>query len=150
MKKFNSVEEVLVFAIERETEAHDFYTELAERVENPALKKALEGFAFEELGHKMKLEAVRESELVINAEEVHGLAIADYVVDVKARDDMDYADALLIAMKKEKAAFRLYSDLAELSEDAKLREMFLALAAEEAKHKLRFEVEYDDEVLKED
>jgi hypothetical protein len=30
-----------------------------------------------------------------------------------------------------------------------LRDTFLGLAQEEARHKLRFEVEYDDDVLKE-
>jgi rubrerythrin len=50
-------------------------------------------------------------------------------------------------MKKEKAAFRLYSDLAGLADDAQLRNTFLFLAQEEAKHKLRFEIEYDENVL---
>ena len=35
------------------------------------------------------------------------------------------------------------------TDDGNLRETFLALAQEEAKHKLRFELEYDDYVLKE-
>ena len=47
-------------------------------------------------------------------------------------------------MKKEKAAFRLYQDLAGLVQDEKIKALFLSLAQEEAKHKLRFEVEYDD------
>jgi rubrerythrin len=34
-------------------------------------------------------------------------------------------------------------------EEMEIREIFLSLAQEEAKHKLRFEIEYDDYVLKE-
>ena len=34
-------------------------------------------------------------------------------------------------------------------QDPELRKMFLSLAQEEAKHKLRFEIEYDDEIMKE-
>jgi rubrerythrin len=37
-----------------------------------------------------------------------------------------------------------------VAEGEALRNLFLALAAEEARHKLRFEIEYDDHVLKED
>jgi rubrerythrin len=52
-------------------------------------------------------------------------------------------------MKEEKAAFRLYTDLAERTPDPAIRQTFLSLAQEEAKHKLRFEIEYDDYILKE-
>jgi rubrerythrin len=52
-------------------------------------------------------------------------------------------------MNKEKAAFKLYSDLAKIAPNNEIREIFLSLAQEEAKHKLRFEIEYDDYVLKE-
>jgi len=50
-------------------------------------------------------------------------------------------------MKKEKAAFKLYTDLAAAVSSADLKNTFLSLAQEEAKHKLRFEVEYDNEIM---
>jgi len=70
--------------------------------------------------------------------------MAEYVVDVAPSPDMNYQGALILAMKKEKAAFRLYTDLAASAADEKVKGTFLALAQEEARHKLRFEVEYDD------
>jgi rubrerythrin len=150
MERFESVEEVLEFAIAREMESQDFYMKLAERIENPVMQKVFENFASEELGHTMKLEAVKRGHILLGEEEVKSLDIADYVVDVEPRPDMDYAEALVVAMKKEKAAYRLYLDLAAAAEDEELTDMFLLLAQEEAKHKLRFEIEYDDIVLKED
>lgn len=39
--------------------------------------------------------------------------------------------------------------LSESTEDENLRNLFLALAQGEAKHKLRFEIEYDDNILRE-
>jgi rubrerythrin len=51
-------------------------------------------------------------------------------------------------MKQEKAAFRLYTDLAASTDDDAVRDLFLGLAQEEAKHKLRFEVEYDEDFLR--
>ena len=62
---------------------------------------------------------------------------------------MDYQQALILAMNKEKAAFRMYTDLAAAAPEEGLRNTFLALAQEEAKHKLRFEIEYDEEVMSE-
>lgn len=148
MDHFESAEEILDFAIERETESHDFYINMAERMENPKMKEVFENFANEEMGHKMKLEAVKHGEIMLGQREVMSLGIADYVVDVEPRPDMDYSEALVLAMKKEKAAYRLYLDMAAVAIDEELTDMFLLLSQEEAKHKLRFEIEYDRVVMK--
>jgi len=116
MKRFESVEQILDFAITRELEAHDFYTELASRMGNPAMGRVLEAFAVDEMGHKMKLEAVKAGEFEFKEEQVQSLEITDYVVEGEAKPDMSYADALVLAMKKEKAAYRLYIDLAATAE----------------------------------
>ena len=150
MERFESAEDILDFAIKREVESQDFYMKMAERMENPTMQKVFESFAKEEMGHKLKLEAVKQGGVLLAHKEVKSLGIADYLVDVEARPDMDYAEALVVAMKKEKAAYRLYLDLAAVAEAEELTDMFLSLAQEEAKHKLRFEIEYDDTVLKED
>jgi rubrerythrin len=50
-------------------------------------------------------------------------------------------------MKKEKAAFKLYTDLAARAEDRQLVGLLRALAQEEAEHRLHSEVEYDDNIL---
>jgi len=141
----NTVEELLDFAISEEAAAVAFYTRLAERADKPAMREAFEGFAAEEAEHKSKLLAVKAGASLGPADQpVMDLKIADYLVDVEPGDDMSYQDALVMAMKKEKAAFKLYSDLAAAAEDENTRAIFLALAREEAKHKLRFEIEYDD------
>lgn len=150
MGRFDSVEEIIDFAIAREIESRDFYMKLAERMENPAMQKVFENFATEEFGHRLKLEAIQRGEILLVPQQVQSLDIADYVVNVEPQPDMDYTDALVLAMKKEKAAYRLYLDLAAVGEDEELTDMFLSLAQEEAKHKLRFEIEYDDTVLKDD
>ena len=140
--------ELLDFAIAGEQEAHDFYMDLAERVERPAMKKLLAGFAREEAGHKRKLESIKKgSRSFPYADDVVDLKIADYLVEIEAKGDLTYQEALILAMKREKAAFRLYTDLAGLTADKDLKIVFQSLAQEEAKHKLRFELEYDERVL---
>ncbi len=149
MDKFESVDDILEFAIAEEVAANQFYMELAGKMENPAMAKAFEDLAKEELGHKAKLEAIKQDKTLEPTEKVADLKIADYLVDVEPKPDMDYRDALVLAMKKEKAAYRLYLDLAAVAEAEELTSMFLYIAQEEAKHKLRFEIEYDEIVLKE-
>ncbi len=149
MDKFKSVDEILDFAIDGEVTSVQFYMDLAKRAQTQEMKKVFEDFAREEMGHKAKLQEIKQSKWSITADEdVPDLRIADYVVDVEPSPDMTYKDALIVAMKKEKAAYRLYLDLAAVAEAEELTETFLWLAQEEAKHKLRFEIEYDDEVLK--
>ena len=151
-QKLWSMNEVLDFAIAREIEASQFYTDLAAMMGNATMQQAFLDFAQEELGHKAKLEAVRRGDYALSKgdREVKGLGLADYLVESEPSPEMTYAEALVLAMKKEKAAYRMYMDLAAAVKTEELVEMFRALAAEEAKHKLRFEIEYDEIVLKED
>jgi rubrerythrin len=151
MQEFKTVEEILDFAIKDEQRAADLYADLAGRSRNKEIRKVFEQFSGEELGHKKKLQNIKAGkETVLTSEKVTDLKIADYLVEVKtSRDDLSYQDALIIAMKEEKAAFKLYSDLAEKTDNATIREIFLMLAQEEARHKLRFEIEYDEYILSE-
>ena len=150
MQEFKSVDDILDFAIAGEEEACAFYLDLAARVETPGMKSVFEGFANEEKGHKEKLLRVKEGKVMMKTErKVMDLKIGDYLVDVEATPGMDYQQALIIAMKKEKAAYKLYMDLSAKTGDAGVAAIFVSLANEEAKHKLRFEIEYDENILKE-
>ncbi len=148
METFKSVDEVLDFAIASEEEAAAYYNQLADKMERPWMADVFKGFAREEMGHKAKLLAVKKGgQLKPSEQKIQDLKIADYVVDVQDRPGMDYQDALILAMKREKAAFKLYTNLADAAETEDLRDTFQALAQEEAKHKLRMELEYDQNVL---
>lgn len=149
MSKLDSFEDIINFAIQNEKEANQFYTDMAKQMKNPGMREVFEGFAEEELGHKAKLEGIKQGKKVQLAQNTVDLHIADYVVEVEPGPDMDYQDALVLAMKNEKAAYRLYIDLANKVSDDEQKSLFLSLANEEAKHKLRFEIEYDEIVLKE-
>ncbi len=58
--------------------------------------------------------------------------------------DMSVIEALQVATMKETSACRLYHELALAAESAEREELFLVLAHEEAHHKVRLEIEYDD------
>lgn len=150
MQQWQSVDEILDFAIKQEEEAAQLYTDLARRMERPWMSDIFKQFAKEEEWHKKKLLDVKAGKRLVPAQQkVLDLKIGDYLVDATPSPDMDYQQALILAMKKEKKAFMMYTDLAASTDEEDLKNIFLGLAQEEAKHKLRFEVEYDDYVMTE-
>ena len=150
MKEWNKVNDILDYAIENEQSAVDFYRELASKAAKPEIRKLFENYAKEEEVHKAKIEAVKADQTFASVStDVLDLKLGDYLVAVEPSADMDYQSALILAMKREKAAFRLYTALAAKVDDEQLRELFLQLAQEEAKHKLHFEIEYDEHILTE-
>ncbi len=145
MKIWETVDDILDFAIEREIESYNFYTSLSEKSEIGAIKKLFASFAKEEEGHRIKLEAAKSGKMLnLAAKEIMNLKVTDYLVDIKPSEDMSYQDVLILAAKKEKSAFLLYTTLSEAVSDGEMKTFFEILAQEEAKHKLRFEIEYDN------
>lgn len=148
MESFGTVEAVLDFAIQREQEAVDFYEDLAGRTENTSLKKTLTAFAAVEMGHKEKLMAAKANESVLaGRDKVVDMKIGDYLVDVEPGPDMTFQDALIVAIKREKAAMDLYNDLVDVVSDPALQSLFRKLAREESTHKLKFENAYEEHFL---
>ena len=145
----NTIDEILDYAIDQEQKAADFYESFAARAEKAGMKKMLLDFAEEERRHKERLLAVKAGERTLTpGKEVLDLRVSDYLVEVDAAANISYQDALIFAMKRERAAFELYKDMAAKVQDTNLKQVFLGLAKEESKHKLYFESEYEDRVLK--
>jgi rubrerythrin len=149
VKEFQSAEDALDFAISEEEGAAAFYAELAGKVSQSGIKELLLAFADEERGHKQTLLDVKAGNTMLSADEkVRDLKIADYLTDVEPGPEVNYQEALIIAMKKEKAAYAMYIDLSDAAPNEELKSLFIGLAREEANHKLRFEIEYDNEVMR--
>jgi len=142
-------QEIIAFAIEREQEAVRFYQELQNIVKFAPRRTLLHELENMERGHITKLEYIRTGKIPVRTDpKVHSLNISEYLVSAQPAPQMSYQDIILIAMKREEASMRLYTDLANLSADPELQPLFQTLAAEEAQHKLHFEKIYDDEILK--
>ncbi len=150
MPRFNSTDELLDYAIAREAEAFAFYASLAEIVESANLREMFSDFAHEELGHKAKLTIMKkEGRFFRSGRRITELNIAENLAPVKPVPEMGYAEALRLAMQREKDAYRLYTNLAGMVQEDDIRATLLLLAREEANHKLRFEIEYEDFVTSE-
>ena len=149
MSDLTSPEEILDFAIEAEQRDAAFYSEWAKKVKRPSTKLALEQYAEAQLSRSDKLKRVKEGAIELPLfGRIQDLKISDYLVDKEIDQDSHYRDVLVYAMKKEKAAFKLYHDMADEADDADVIELLLALAQEKATRKLQLELEYDEEVLK--
>jgi rubrerythrin len=145
--------EIFEFAIAREVDANRFYLTLAQRIDNPEMRKVFEDLAKEELEHKAKLELElmntgrvvstnHESAPVLSGESKNG-GVGQVWQNSGPKLDMDYKDMLLLGIEKEEASFRTYVSLIGTVHEQGSREVLLAIAEEEVKHKLRFELEYD-------
>jgi len=131
----------LDFAIQREEQAHRFYTLLARWAKTEEMRAVLTNFAQEELQHKATLTSLKRQKAEPPEEKIRSLRISDYMSDVKPKLEMTYEDKLVYIMKKATDSLRLYRDLAAIAADDDLRNTFLALAQDEAKHKKQFKTE---------
>ncbi len=145
-KKF---QEIIQFAIDKEIEAFNFYIEASKNSKYSGGRDLFLSLAKDEEGHRKLLENLNmEKVSQKRIEKVPDLHISDYMVEVEMKPDLSYAEILLIAMKREERSLKLYNDMKESNTDEDLKRLFTFLSNEEAKHKLRLEKIYDDEILK--
>jgi len=147
--EFNTFAEAIGFAKQKENGAIHFYESAIRVAKNPASKVMFREMADEERKHFQMLDDLKEEDIqTLPVEKIPDLKISQYTEDVPFSPDLDYRQILIVAMKKEEEAHRLYSDLSNMTDDPKLSKLFQVLAQEEAKHKYRLESEYEDTVLK--
>jgi len=145
-KKF---QEIIKFAIDKEINSFNFYTSATQVAKYSGAKELFSELAQQEMGHRKMLEKLDMGKIAqTKIEKVPDLKISDYMVDVEFSSDMSYAEILRKAMKMEEHSLKLYNDMKEKNKDEDLIKLFNLLANEEAKHKLRLEKIYDDEILK--
>lgn len=138
--------DILDDAIEGEIEAQRFYKEVAERVQSPFLNELFSALADEEGMHRKILEGFREKEdMAIHFPTVPDYHVAETVASSPPLSmEMSPADAIALAMKKEEAAMRRYTRLAEACTDAAQQKVFFELAAMERGHKAKMENAFVD------
>lgn len=144
----NSFEEVIDFAISREKEAVQFYVDLQKIAKFSVQKEVLKEFELMEHGHVSLLQKVKaEHSIEVLGEAVPGdLKLHDYLVEHLPVPDMNYQDIIIIGIKREEKAAKLYKHLYAESEDKSFKSAFLQLMKEEQKHKSYFEELYNEDI----
>lgn len=142
---FDTFDEIMTYAIEKEKEAAQFYEDLSRRESAQGVKELFHEFADEERRHRRMLENFSHEQVDrYSIRKIPDLKRSDYLVDLQYVPDMAYADILRLAMKREEKAHAFYRDFAAKTAEAEHRKLFEMLAQEEAKHKLRLETMLDD------
>jgi rubrerythrin len=148
---FQSFEEIIHFAIEKEKEAVAFYENASRQEPYSGGRKIFEEFADEEKKHKAMLEGFLKGEKNLADYQfkwIPDMKRSNYMVDLTYEPGMPYAEALRLAMKREEHALKLYNDLQEKADDPDVINLFKMLSQEEAKHKMALETLYDDYMAK--
>jgi rubrerythrin len=140
---------VVQFAIEKEIGTFHLYALCGRIAQYSGAKELFEELANEEEGHRRLLENLSIGKVdQAKLEPVQDLRISDYLIEVECKPDSSYAEILRLVMKNEEHSVKLYHDLKASCRDEGLRKLFAFLAQEEAKHKLKFEKLYDEEIWK--
>lgn len=146
---FTNLNEIIDFAIEREKEAAEFYHSLAEEESMSGTREMLKEFAEVEKTHQLMLENLKSGNVDENLADyqfkwIPDIKRSDYVVSMEYQKGMPYNEILMIAMKREENALKLYNELLKKAESDEVKKVFKVLCQEEAKHKLYLETLYDD------
>lgn len=146
---FKDLKEIIEFAIEKEKEAADFYTQHSQEEKFSGKREMLLEFAEQERKHQSMLEQYLKQGVVEGLEDyrfkwITDIKRSDYVDEIEYHPGMAYNDLLLVAMKREEHALKLYNTLLDNAQDEPAKKLFKMLCQEEAKHKLALETIYDD------
>lgn len=144
----NTFQEIIQFAIDKEKNAQAFYRSAAGLSQYPGIPALFNELAAEEQKHE---DLLRNLGSLANVPEPTGkvpdLKISDYLIEMKFYPEIKYQEVMMLAMKNEEKSLKFYSTWAEKSADPEHKKLFAHLAEEEAKHKLRLESIYDQELL---
>ena len=146
---FESLEAIVDFAIEKEAEAAEFYAELSKEAGFRGSAKMFEDFAREENKHRKMLEDFKAQGVAASITDyqfkwITDIKRSDYVVDLEYQKGMAYNEILMLAMKREEKALKLYNEFQDQADTEVGKNLFKILCQEEAKHKLALETMYDD------
>ena len=152
--EFENLEAIIDFAIDREREAAEFYQTISDDEEDfSGSKQMFAEFAAEEKKHEkilleFKSEGISKSLQEYQLKWITDIKRSNYLVDLSYEKGMPYNEILLLAMKREENALKLYNDFLEQADTEESKKLFKVLCQEEAKHKLALETMYDDYMAK--
>ena len=151
---FEDLEAIIDFAIEKERDAAEFYQRISNDEEDfSGSRQMFQEFAAEEQKHEKILQDFKVKGISKSLEDYQLKWItdrkrSDYMVDLSYEKGMPYNEILLLAMKREEKALKLYNDFLEQADTDESKKLFKVLCQEEAKHKLALETMYDDYMAK--
>lgn len=147
--EFKNLEDIIDFAIEKEKEAAEFYLSISTREQFTGKKQMLLEFSEQERKHQRLLEDLKAGKVQRQLEDynfkwITDIKRSDYVEEIEYHSGMGYNELLMLAMKREEKALKLYNQMLANAQTDAQKKVFKVLCQEEAKHKLSLETMYDD------
>lgn len=147
----------LGMALEKEKYSYEFYKDAEEKIKFKPLKSFFSELAEEEVKHKelilRQMEKLRRGKTPMEKKPIskpaQDLGISKYLRKQDVSEDMNYQDALILAMKREEEAVSLFEHLENLAENEEFKTFFKKLKDWEIRHLRRIEEMYDQDILTE-
>jgi rubrerythrin len=145
--EFSSNREVLEFALSKEEASVQFYRDLAAQMSEPTTRSLFEALIKNEKQHVESLRLELEK-LGFTVDTSHSEPSAEFQWQERLEIDdtsrgMSFVDGLMLAIQKERAAFRLYTILLGNTRNSQYENILIQLAEEEMRHVLQLEREYE-------
>ncbi len=137
--------EIIETAIRREEEAYAFYTDIAEKIDDPAARETCSWIAGQEQRHRQFLVDYRDGKYgaaPMRMTDVVLYKIAEHQKEPKVEKEMKREELFLAASHRELRSYRFYTELAEQHDDGDLKDLLIRIANEELKHKEKMEYLY--------
>lgn len=144
MLNFETMDDILDFAIVQEKAAQAFYAKLSNEAETDKMRQFYRVLEEEEQAHEKKLRKIKTRDFELSVPDLTQLKESGYLDALPLGPDMSFKDILLYGLKKERSAKMLYKVLADTMERPELAEVFKMLSEEESKHAEFFQKEYDE------
>ncbi|MHC4988874.1 MAG: ferritin-like domain-containing protein [Planctomycetota bacterium] len=145
--EFETIQDILEFAISKEQASVQFYKDLASQMSDQATRALFETLVRNEQTHIQVLQLeINKLGYTVKPEEQAPASVYLWEerleLDDEARD-MDFVDALVLGIQKERAAFRLYAQILGSTQNEQFTKTLMELAEEEMRHVLQLEREYE-------
>jgi rubrerythrin len=142
-----NVKYVIETPIQKEKEAHEFYLDLYNFVEDAIVKDALLFVAEEEKKHEEFLQNYLKGRYGADAlplSDVIDYEIAQYLGMPDIEKGMEAKDVYLVAAHRELNSYNFYKNLAGIHPDGEVKDLLLKMANQELKHKEKVEYLYSN------
>jgi rubrerythrin len=141
------LDDLLELAIQHEISSQQFYQQSIDKTSDRKVKNFLKSLVEEEKSHEEILKNIREMEMykgsipvdekmIIAAEQSHNLPIPELTKGASLEEIYE------IALRRETKAHQLFQQLARVTENEDLKELFINLAEEELNHHKSIEKGY--------
>jgi rubrerythrin len=132
-----TIEDILGMALATEIQGHAFYMKLAEKVDNPDVKKRIRGLGEDELRHQKIIGDLYRRILGKEPKEIPARGVPEIIraiASFRVDDKTQVLAVLDMAIEAETTSAKFYQRGAAIAADSKTRMIFEELEAEEDGH----------------